>query len=46
MLSWFTAISLTPFFADMFFKGQKINADGEDNDPYKGMVFTLYKGFP
>ena len=45
MLSWFTAISLTPFFADMFFKGQKINADGEDNDPYKGMVFTLYKGF-
>ena len=43
MLSWFTAISLTPFFADMFFKGLKVDADGEDNDPYKGVVFVVYK---
>ncbi|CAG20790.1 efflux RND transporter permease subunit [Photobacterium profundum] len=43
MLSWFTAISLTPFFADMFFKGVKSSSDGEDNDPYKGLVFVLYK---
>jgi multidrug efflux pump subunit AcrB len=43
MLSWFTAISLTPFFADMFFKGVKGNDDGEESDPYKGLVFVLYK---
>lgn len=45
MLSWFTAISLTPFFADIFFKGQKVNTAGEHNDPYNGMVFVLYKSF-
>ncbi|MGB1319926.1 MAG: efflux RND transporter permease subunit [Vibrio gallaecicus] len=45
MLSWFTAISITPFFANMFFKGQKIDGGGEDNDPYKGMVFVVYKNF-
>ena len=44
MLSWFTAISLTPFFADMFFKeeikqGTAVNAD----DPYKGVIFVTYK---
>ncbi|MDX2322102.1 MAG: efflux RND transporter permease subunit [Moritella sp.] len=43
MLSWFTAISITPFFADMFFKGIKANAEGEENDPYKGVVFVTYK---
>ena len=46
MLSWFTAISLTPFFADIFFKGQKIKSgEGEDNDPYNGIVFVIYKKF-
>ncbi|MGR5192894.1 efflux RND transporter permease subunit VmeI [Vibrio rotiferianus] len=46
MLSWFTAISLTPFFADIFFKGQKIKSgDGEDNDPYNGIIFVMYKNF-
>ncbi|MFN1550108.1 efflux RND transporter permease subunit VmeI [Vibrio natriegens] len=46
MLSWFTAISLTPFFADIFFKGQKINpTEGEDSDPYNGIVFVTYKTF-
>lgn len=45
MLSWFTAISLTPFFADIFFKGQKVNTAGEHHDPYNGMVFVLYKSF-
>ncbi|MFM2589589.1 efflux RND transporter permease subunit VmeI [Vibrio sp. TBV020] len=45
MLSWFTAISLTPFFADIFFKGQKFKQDGEESDPYNGMIFVLYKGF-
>ncbi|MCS0408709.1 efflux RND transporter permease subunit VmeI [Vibrio diabolicus] len=46
MLSWFTAISLTPFFADIFFKGQKIKqGEGEENDPYNGVIFVIYKKF-
>ncbi|PSW07297.1 efflux RND transporter permease subunit [Photobacterium lipolyticum] len=45
MLSWFTAISLTPFFADMFFKSVKNNAGEEENDPYKGVFFVMYKKF-
>ncbi|EGQ9061742.1 efflux RND transporter permease subunit VmeI [Vibrio parahaemolyticus] len=46
MLSWFTAISLTPFFADIFFKGQKIKqGEGEENDPYNGIIFVTYKKF-
>ncbi|MCG9692242.1 efflux RND transporter permease subunit [Vibrio sp. Isolate22] len=45
MLSWFTAISITPFFADIFFKGQKVDADIEGKDPYNGMVFVVYKNF-
>ncbi|MDX1301951.1 efflux RND transporter permease subunit [Photobacterium sp.] len=45
MLSWFTAISLTPFFADMFFKSVKNNPGEEENDPYKGVFFVMYKKF-
>ncbi|GAJ75915.1 LOW QUALITY PROTEIN: acriflavin resistance protein [Vibrio sp. JCM 18905] len=46
MLSWFTAISLTPFFADIFFKGQKIKqGEGGENDPYNGVIFVIYKKF-
>ncbi|ROV58644.1 efflux RND transporter permease subunit [Vibrio ponticus] len=45
MLSWFTAISLTPFFADLFFRGQKTPQGDEDSDPYNGMIFVVYKGF-
>ncbi|TOB70875.1 efflux RND transporter permease subunit VmeI [Vibrio parahaemolyticus] len=46
MLSWFTAVSLTPFFADIFFKGQKIKqGEGEENDPYNGIIFVAYKKF-
>ena len=43
-LSWFTAITLTPFFCDMFFKEEiKQGGDEEQDDPYKGAVFTMYK---
>ncbi|QUJ66305.1 efflux RND transporter permease subunit [Photobacterium sp. GJ3] len=45
MLSWFTAISLTPFFADLFFKSQKTENSEEASDPYKGLVFVLYRKF-
>ncbi|MDO6497151.1 efflux RND transporter permease subunit [Photobacterium sanguinicancri] len=43
MLSWFTAISLTPFFCDMFFKSVKIDENAKDNDPYAGKFFVVYK---
>ena len=47
-MSWVTAISLTPFFADMFFKETKVsdqNSQEEPTDPYQGAIFTFYKGF-
>ncbi|MEI8610470.1 efflux RND transporter permease subunit [Enterovibrio sp. Hal110] len=45
MLSWFTAITLTPFFASMFFK-EELQAEGEEEaDPYNGMLFVLYRKF-
>lgn len=47
MLSWFTAISLTPFFASLFFKEtvQKEGEKQEEKDPYNGMIFVIYKRF-
>ncbi|WP_375749046.1 efflux RND transporter permease subunit [Vibrio sp. HN007] len=46
MLSWFTAISLTPFFADLFFKETTPSeSEEEEKDPYNGMIFVVYKGF-
>ncbi len=49
MLSWFTAISLTPFFGNLFFsnlesKGESTEGD-EVKDPYQGIVFVIYKRF-
>ncbi|QFU23279.1 efflux RND transporter permease subunit [Shewanella eurypsychrophilus] len=44
-LSWITAITTTPFLASMLFKNVKVAAEGEDNDPYKGVVFTSYRRF-
>ena len=43
-LSWITAITLTPFFCDLFFK-EKLNtaADAVHEDPYKGFLFVGYK---
>ncbi|WP_299018214.1 efflux RND transporter permease subunit [uncultured Photobacterium sp.] len=45
MLSWFTAISLTPFFSDLFFKKAKVGGDDENADPYAGKLFVGYKAF-
>jgi multidrug efflux pump subunit AcrB len=43
-LSWFTAITLTPFFCDLFFKEEIRNpGEDQDDDPYKGIIFILYK---
>lgn len=48
-LSWVTAITLTPFFCDLFFKESIASAhqDSENqtlpSDPYQGFIFTGYK---
>ena len=47
-LSWVTAITLTPFFCDLFFKESFTNGNANDSeadkvDPYKGFIFTGYK---
>ena len=45
-LSWFTAITLTPFFCSLFFKEEIIKAseNGEEQqDPYQGILFTIYR---
>ncbi len=45
-LSWFTAITLTPFFCSLFFKEEITSAreaGAKPEDPYKGILFTAYK---
>ena len=41
LLSWVTAITVTPLFCKMFLKGG--SAEGEPADPYKGFIFVAYK---
>ncbi|WP_333002407.1 efflux RND transporter permease subunit [Vibrio coralliilyticus] len=41
-LSWITALTLTPFLADLMLKENETNADAEDVDPYKGILFTVF----
>ncbi|EAR61323.1 efflux RND transporter permease subunit [Neptuniibacter caesariensis] len=43
MLSWVTAITLTPFFCHILFKENDIDAETDAVDPYKGFIFTIYK---
>ena len=43
MMSWVTAITLTPFYCYRFLKGPKSTRDGEEVDHYKGFIFTIYK---
>ncbi|MDX1473061.1 MAG: efflux RND transporter permease subunit, partial [Reinekea sp.] len=43
-ISWFTAVSLTPFLCDLMFKEAITDGHPSDNDPYKGIIFTIYKG--
>lgn len=44
MLSWVTAITLVPFFANLFFSEKDVGGqDGEGEDPYAGRVFVLYR---
>jgi multidrug efflux pump subunit AcrB len=41
LLSWFTAITLTPFFANIILKDRDANA--ENSDPYQGAFFNGFK---
>ena len=46
-LSWVTAITITPFLADILFKNTKSSSSNDENkepeDPYKGAFFNAYK---
>ena len=42
MLSWLTAITITPLFCVMFLKGKPADAL-QNADPYQGAVFQLYR---
>ncbi|MCF9124118.1 multidrug efflux RND transporter permease subunit VmeV [Vibrio parahaemolyticus] len=41
-LSWVTAITLTPFLADLLLKKEEKDTNGEDEDPYKGWLFVVF----
>lgn len=41
-LSWVTAITLTPFLADLLLKEEEKDTNGEDEDPYKGRLFVVF----
>lgn len=43
LLSWVTAITLTPFFASLLFGNTPENNSQSDSDPYQGLLFTLYR---
>jgi multidrug efflux pump subunit AcrB len=43
MLSWFTAISLTPFFASLLFKSQQVPASEIKTELYQGVIFDVYR---
>jgi multidrug efflux pump subunit AcrB len=44
LLSWITAVTLVPFFADLFFSDKDVGgAGGEGEDPYKGKLFVIYR---
>jgi len=46
MLSWVTAVTMTPLFCKMFLIGKGKKKEGaEDKDPYAGKGFQLYKNF-
>ncbi|MFS1703789.1 efflux RND transporter permease subunit [Alteromonas sp. AMM-1] len=47
LLSWVTAITLTPFFASLLFKDEDNGAEGEikdSEDIYKGIIFDVFSG--
>ena len=43
LLSWVTAVTVTPLLGIMFLKPPK--NDGEQRDPYGGAFYSMYRGF-
>jgi len=44
LMSWVTAVTVTPFFCKIFLKGPKPGADGgKPVDPYGGKLFKMYR---
>ena len=43
LLSWVTAITLTPFFASLFFRDNQTLIGQDQGDPYGGVIFTTYR---
>ena len=43
-MSWLIAMTIAPLFCIMFLKTDVV-AEGEEVDPYKGILFKLYRGF-
>lgn len=43
LMSWFTAITLTPFLCDLLLKQPKIGDLNKVQDPYNGFIFVAYK---
>ena len=44
LLSWVTAITITPFYASILFKESKVDNDAdEEPDPYAGKLYVGYK---
>ncbi len=43
MMSWVTAVTITPLFCYWFIKPGKKEAEGEDKDPYAGRFFQIYR---
>lgn len=47
-MSWITAITITPFFANMMFKEtvpSSAESSDDNQDPYQGAFFAFYKSF-
>lgn len=44
LLSWVTALTLTPFFASLFFKREEAKAAEAAPELYQGVVFDVYRG--
>lgn len=42
-LSWITAITLTPFLANVLLDESVKEENSESNDPYQGMIFTVFR---
>ncbi|WP_406611311.1 efflux RND transporter permease subunit [Agarivorans sp. JK6] len=41
-LSWITAITLTPFLADLLLSSKTSEKQQNDDDPYKGVLFVVF----